>query len=151
MKAAALFHRTVTSCTDRDTLEEAAALLWRHNIGCLPVLGDDGRLIGMITDRDIMIAAFLQGAPLRSMTVSSVMVKEVMTCRADDEIDVIVQQLLARRLRRIPVIDADRRVVGIISLNDIARAAIANQLSAGGIAAVLAALAVPRSLAVSAP
>ena len=151
MKAAALFHRTVTSCTDRDTLEEAAALLWRHNIGCLPVIGDDGRLIGMITDRDIMIAAFLQGAPLRSITVSSVMVKEVMTCHVDDEIDVIVQQLLARRLRRIPVIDADRRVVGIISLNDIARAAIASQLSAGGIAAVLAAIAVPRSLAASAP
>ena len=151
MKAAALFHRTVTSCTDRDTLEQAAGLLWRHNIGCLPVLGDDGRLVGMITDRDIMIAAFLQGAPLRSMTVSSVMIKEVMTCGADDEIDVIVGQLLARRLRRIPVIDADRRVIGIISLNDIARAAIANQLSIGGIAAVLAAIAVPRSLAVSAP
>jgi CBS domain-containing protein len=151
MKAAALFHRTVTSCTDRDTLEEAAALLWRNNIGCLPVLGDDGRLIGMITDRDIMIASFLQGSPLRSMTVSSVMVKEVMTCHAEDEIDAIVQKLLARRLRRIPVIDVDRRVVGILSLNDIARAAIANQLSAGGLAAVLAALAVSRSLAASAP
>lgn len=151
MKVSALFHRTVTSCTDRDTLEHAASLLWRQNIGCLPVVGDDGRLIGMLTDRDIAIAAFLQGAPLRSITVSSVMAKEVLTCHADDEIDAVVDALIAHRLRRIPVIDADRRVVGIVSLNDIARAAIANQLPTGGIAAVLAAIAVPRSLAVTAP
>jgi CBS domain-containing protein len=150
MKVSALFHRTVTSCTDRDTLEHAASLLWRQNIGCLPVLGDDGRLIGMLTDRDIAIAALLQGAPLRSITVSSVMVKEVLTCQADDEIETVVEGLLARRLRRMPVIDADRRVIGILSLNDIARAAIAHQLPTAGIAAVLAAIAVPRSLAATA-
>lgn len=151
MKVAQLFHRTVTCCSERDSLAEATALLWRHNIGCLPVTDDDGRLVGMLTDRDIAIAALLQGAPLRSMTVSSFMIKEVMTCQADDKIDDIVAKLLARRLRRVPVIDGDRRVVGIISLNDIARAAIANQLSSGGLAAMLAALAVPRSLAATAP
>ena len=147
MKVAALFHRTVTSCTHRDTLDEAAALLWRHDIGCLPVLDDDGRLIGMITDRDIAMAAFLQGAPLRSITVSSVMSKEVATCTSEDDIDTVVQTLITRRIRRIPVVDAAGRLIGILSLNDIARAATAQELSAASVASVLAALAVPRSFA----
>lgn len=151
MKVSALFHRTVTSCTYRDTLDQAAALMWRHDIGCLPVLGDDGRLIGMITDRDIAMAGFLQGSPLHSITVSSVMSKDMMTCRADDDVGTIVTMLIARRLRRLPVLDAGGALIGIVSLNDIARAAIANQLPTADVAAVLAAIAVPRSLAVSAP
>jgi CBS domain-containing protein len=149
MKVSALSHRTVTSCTDRDTLEQAAALLWRHGIGCLPVLGDDGRLVGMLTDRDIAMAAFHQGAPLRSIAVSSVMARDIVACHDDDDVDSVVQLLIARRLRRIPVTDADHRVVGILSLNDIARAAIANELPAAGIPAVLAALSVPRPLSIS--
>jgi len=151
MKVSALFHRTVTSCTNRDTLDQAAALLWRHDIGCLPVLGDGGQLIGMITDRDIAMAAFLQGAPLRSITVSSVMSKEMATCEGEDDIETVVQMLIARRIRRVPVVDAQGRLIGIISLNDIARAATANELPTSSVAAVLTALAVPRSFASSAP
>jgi len=151
MKVSALFHRTVTSCTNRDTLDQAAALLWRHDIGCLPVLGDEGQLIGMITDRDIAMAAFLQGAPLRSITVSSVMSKEMATCQSEDDIETVVQTLIARRIRRVPVVDGAGRLIGIISLNDIARAATANELPTAGVAAVLTALAVPRSFASSAP
>jgi CBS domain-containing protein len=151
MKASALFHRSVITCTDRDHLDTAASQLWRHNVGCLPVVGDDGRLVGMITDRDIAIAALLSGGALHSTTVSSVMAKEVMTCRADDEVEAIVEKMTARRLRRVPVTDDKGRLVGILSLNDIARAAIAHQLTPAGVAGVLAAAAVPRSLAVTAP
>ena len=151
MKIAALFHRTVTSCRHRDTLDRAAALLWRNNIGCLPVIGDDDRVIGVITDRDIALAAFLQGAPLRSITVSSVMNKEVIACRIDDDVEATVQRMTAHRLRRMPVLDDDRRLLGIVSLNDIARAAVADQLPLTGRAAVLAAVAVPRSLASTIP
>lgn len=151
MKVSALFHRTVTSCTNRDTLDHAAALLWRHDIGCLPVLGDDGKLIGMITDRDIAMAAFLQGAPLRSITVSSVMSKEMATCKSEDDIETVVQMLIARRIRRLPVLDLAGQLIGIISLNDIARAATANELPTASVAAVLTALAVPRCFASSAP
>ena len=147
MKISALFHRTVTSCTNRDTLARAASQLWEHDIGCLPVLGDDGRLCGMITDRDIAMAAFLQGAPLRSISVSSVMSKEVAACHPDDEVDAVVQTLTARQLHRLPVIDDDRRLIGIVSLNDIARAASAGKIPPASVAKVLAAISVPRSLA----
>jgi CBS domain-containing protein len=147
MKISALFHRNVTSCTNRDTLSHAASQLWQHDIGCLPVLGDDGRLCGMITDRDIAMAAFLQGAPLRSISVSSVMSKEVAACRADEEVDAVVQTLISRQLHRLPVVDDDHRLIGIISLNDIARAASAGKIPAASVAAVLTAISIPRSLA----
>ena len=138
MKVSSLFHRTVTTCTWRDTLEHAAELLWRYDIGCLPVLDDSGKVAGMITDRDICIAAFLQGAPLRSITVSSVMAKEVASCDADDNIFAVLRTMIARQLHRLPVIDADRQLVGIVSLNDIARAANAGMLPATEVASVLA-------------
>src|SRR6201999_3870911 len=96
MKVSALFHHTVISCTDRDHLATVASQLWRHNIGCLPVVGDQGRLIGMITDRDITIAVLLQGSPLPSITVSSVMSKEIMTCQASDDVEVVVERMTTR-------------------------------------------------------
>lgn len=151
MKASALFHRTVITCTHRDRLDTAASQLWRHNIGCLPVVDDDGRLVGMITDRDIALAALLQGGALPSLTVSSVMATDVMTCQAEDEVEAIVETMTAHRLRRVPVTDGDGRLIGILSLNDIARAAVAHQLTPAGVAGVLAAVAVPRSLAATAP
>lgn len=151
MKIASLFHRTVTSCADRDCLDFAASLMWRHNIGCLPVVGDSGQLIGMLTDRDIALAAFLQGSPLRAITVSSVMRKELITCTADDDVEQVLKTMIAHRLRRVPVVDQDGRLVGILSLNDIARAAMANELSPSGMTSVVAAMAVPRSLAAVQP
>lgn len=151
MKISQLCHRSVVTCVDRDHLDHAASLMWWNNIGCLPVLGDDGRLIGMITDRDIAMAALLQGAPLRSVTVSSVMNKEVVTCGEHDDTEVVLQKLIARRLRRIPIVDDDHRVVAIVSLNDIARAAVSNELDPAGVASLLQAVAVPRSLATTRP
>jgi CBS domain-containing protein len=151
MKISALFHRSVTSCTNRDTLSRAASLLWQHDIGCLPVLGDDGRVCGMITDRDIAMAAFLQGAPLRSISVSSVMSKDLAACGPDDDLDAVVQTLIGRQLHRLPVIDDDRRLVGIISLNDLARASSSGKVPAASVAAVMTAISVPRSPASTAP
>lgn len=151
MKISQLCHRSVVTCTDRDHADQAASLMWSNNIGCLPVLGDNGRLVGMVTDRDIAIGALLQGAPLRAITVSTVMSKEVLTCREDDDAETVLKLLFGRRLRRIPLIDDDRRVLGIVSLNDIARAAANNELGPAGIVALTQAIAVPRSLAVNRP
>jgi CBS domain-containing protein len=151
MKIAALFHRTVIKCSNRDHGDVAMSLLWRHNVGCMPVVGDRGELVGMITDRDLAMGAFLQGAPLRAVTVSSVMTKELATCTPDDDVEAVLGQMTGRRLRRLPVVDAEGALIGIVSLNDIARAAVANELPAAGVAAVLAALATPRSLASTAP
>lgn len=151
MKISQLCHHSVVTCTDRDHLDQAASLMWANNIGFMPVVGDDGRLVGTITDRDIAMAALLQGAPLRSVTVSSVMNKEVLTCSEDDEVEPVLQMLIARRLRRIPIVNGDRRVTAIVSLNDIGRAATSNALSPVGVALLLQAISVPRSLATTRP
>lgn len=151
MKIAGVFHRTVTSCADRDGLDFAASLMWRYNVGCLPVLGDLGQLVGMITDRDIALAAFLQGSPLHAITVSSVMRKEMVTCTPDDDVEHVLRTMTAYHLRRVPVVDGGGKLLGILSLNDIARAAMANELSPAGMASVVAAVAVSRSLAAARP
>lgn len=151
MKISQLCHHSVVTCSDRDHLDQAASLMWSNNIGFMPVLGDDGRLVGTITDRDIAMAALLQGSPLRAVTVSSVMNKEVLTCRLDDEVEPVLQTLIMRRLRRVPIVNDDRQVIAIVSLNDIGRAATSNELGAAGVALLLQAISVPRSLATTRP
>src|SRR5215212_5804155 len=123
MKAADLIQREIVTCSERDSLEHVAGLMWKYDIGGLPVAGGDGRVIGMITDRDICMAAYLQGAPLRSITVSSVMSKEVVTCSERDAVRDVEHAMRSRQVRRVPVVDDQGKLVGMISLNDIARAA----------------------------
>ncbi|HET9622023.1 MAG TPA: CBS domain-containing protein [Kofleriaceae bacterium] len=151
MNVSQLCHRSVITCGERDHLDAAMSQMWRHNIGCLPVLGDLGQLRGMITDRDIAVAALLQGGPIHAITVSSVMSKEVLTCRDGDSVAEVLELLTRRRLRRLPVVDDARNVIGILSLNDIARAVVSHQLASDATDGLARAVGVPRSLAANAP
>jgi CBS domain-containing protein len=151
MNVSQLCHRSVITCGERDHLDSAMSMMWRHNIGCLPVLGDMGQLRGMITDRDIAVAAMLQGGPLHALTVSSVMTKEVLTCRDSDSVESLLDRLAQRRLRRVPVVDDQCSVIGILSLNDIARAIADQRLTIDAATALARAVGVARSLAANAP
>ncbi len=142
-----LFHRAVTTCTPRDNLEAAAGLMWRFDIGCLPVLDEAGKVVGMLTDRDISMAAFLQGCPLRSIVVGSVMSKEPATCTAETSVGDVLHAMTKRQIHRMPVVDIEGRLIGIISLNDIARAANAGKLSLADVGQTLVAIATPRWIA----
>jgi CBS domain-containing protein len=144
MHAADLFQREIMTCSERDSLEHVAGLMWKHDIGCLPVTSHDGLLIGMVTDRDVSMAAYLQGAPLRSITVSSVMSKEVVTCRELDDVRDVERAMQNRQVRRVPVIDNDDRLLGMITINDIARAAHEGKLPSADVASTLAAISRPR-------
>lgn len=144
MKISSLIHRSVTSCTTHDTLERAAQLMWDHDIGCLPVIDDQGHVAGMVTDRDICMAAYMQGAPLRAIPVANAMAKHVFSCTEDDEVSAVEQTLSAHQIHRMPVIDAQGHPVGIVSINDIARAASAGQVPPSEIASTLAAVSAPR-------
>jgi CBS domain-containing protein len=147
MEISSLVHKTITSCTNRDSLQDVANLMWRHDIGALPVLDADGCVVGMITDRDVCMAAFLQGAPLRSIAVSTAMAKEVVTCKPTDDIRRVIDKMSERQIRRLPVVDDQQRLLGIISLNDIARAASAGKLAPADVVRTLAAISAPRGLA----
>jgi len=121
VKVRDLMATDVKCCAAYNTLNTAAQLMWDNDIGCVPVVDQDGHVIGMLTDRDVCMAAFIQGVPLTGSLVTSAMSKEVFSCTPDKDIAEAEKLMREKQIRRLPVIDAQRRVIGIISLNDIAR------------------------------
>jgi CBS domain-containing protein len=113
----------VKTCRPSDSLDAAAQLMWEADCGCVPVVDAGERVVGMITDRDVAMAAFFQGVPLRSSAVKTAMAATVLACRPDDDVSVAAETMRANRVRRLPVIDERDVLVGIVSLNDLARAA----------------------------
>ncbi len=100
------------------TIRDAARLMAQIDVGVLPV-GENDRLVGMITDRDIAIRAV--GADKGPQTpIREAMSKEVLYCFEDDDLDDVMQNMADIKLRRLPVLDRDKRLVGILSLGDIA-------------------------------
>jgi CBS domain-containing protein len=120
MKVESLMKRAVRSCRAEDTLQTAARLMWDNDCGCVPVVDDARHVIGMITDRDICMAALHQGRPLAELVVSSAMSWRVVSVRPGDGIDVAEERMRASQIRRLPVVDEAGRIVGLVSLADIA-------------------------------
>ena len=102
------------------TIAEAAKMMAASDCGALPV-GENDRLIGMITDRDIAIRAVAAGKGPDSL-VGDVMSKEICYCFADQDLGEITANMGDTKVRRLPVVDRHKRLVGIVSLGDIARA-----------------------------
>jgi len=100
------------------TIRDAARLMAELDCGCLPV-GEDGRLVGMITDRDIAVRAVAAGRSLKT-PIREVMSLEVKYCFEDAQVDEVAQNMADIKVRRLPVLDHGKRLVGIISLGDIA-------------------------------
>jgi CBS domain-containing protein len=104
------------------SVEEAAALLAREDIGVVPVCGPDGRLLGMVTDRDIVVKVVAQGRQPAEVAIGDLADQpEVVTIGADDPIQEAVETMKRHKVRRLPVIDG-HTVVGMLSQGDIARA-----------------------------
>jgi CBS domain-containing protein len=126
IKTAKLMRPDVVTCGSTDTLERAAQLMWDHDIGCVPAVDADGRLVGMLTDRDVCMAAYTRGAPLRDISVAETMATHVYSCTADSDVHIVEKLMAEHQVHRMPVIDGEARPIGLISLNDIARAASGN-------------------------
>lgn len=99
------------------SIVDAAKMMAECDCGVLPV-GENDRLVGMITDRDIVLRALAQGKD-SSTKIREVMSKEVKYCRAEDDIDNVAQNMGDLQIRRLPVLDENKRLVGILSLGDI--------------------------------
>lgn len=123
MKAQDLMSRNVCTCSPETSLHEAAHTMWTCDVGCLVVTDQDRRPIGMITDRDIAMAAYTQGVPLRDAQVKSAMARNLLACAADSSLSEVETLMNRAQIRRVPVVDSLGRLVGIVSLADIARAA----------------------------
>lgn len=116
-----LMSRTVYHCTAERSLRETAHLMRRHDVGCLPVVDDEGSPIGVLTDRDICMAASERDEPLHELTVGCAMSKGVFSCRDTDSIDVAERTMRDWQVYRLPVVNALGALVGVVSLTDIAR------------------------------
>lgn len=101
------------------TLQEAANLMKIHDYGFIPV-GENDRLIGTVTDRDIAIRAVAQGKDPRTTTLRDIMSKDVLFSFEDDDLQTVADKMEEAQVRRMIVLNKDKRMVGIISLGDVA-------------------------------
>jgi CBS domain-containing protein len=110
-------------CVPRDSVVTAAMLMRSQNIGSIPVVSDhDSRkVIGMVTDRDLAMRVIAEQREYYSTHVGDVMSKDVVTCQTDDDYDEVLDAMEKHQVRRIPVVDSEKRLVGIIAQADVAR------------------------------
>ena len=121
MKVAQIMNTDVFLTAPNRSIREAAETMQRMDVGSLPV-GDRDRLIGMVTDRDIAIRAVARG--MNSETpVRDVMTQEIRYCFDDQDVDDVARNMAELQVRRLPVINRDKRLVGFVSLADFAHGA----------------------------
>jgi CBS domain-containing protein len=111
----------VRTCCFSDSLNRAAELMWEHDCGAVPVVDAEGRLSGIITDRDICMAAYTQGVALSAIRVGDTMSVPAHACRADDTVAKAATLMAEAEVRRLPVVDKEDYPIGIVSVADIAR------------------------------
>jgi CBS domain-containing protein len=112
--------RDVATIEPTATLEAAIALLAQRRIGALVVLGPERRLIGILSERDIVRVLATQGAGALSAPLAQVMTRKVSTCSESDTVSAIMEQMTAGKFRHVPVLDQDR-LVGIVSIGDVVK------------------------------
>ena len=105
--------------TPETPVTEAAQLMKSDDIGSLPIL-DGEQLAGMVTDRDIVVRAIAEGKDPRGMPVREVASRELVTVHADDDLSTALKLMAAQQVRRLPVVDDDNRLVGIVAQADVA-------------------------------
>ena len=108
-------------CGRNDSLNDAARLMWEHDCGVIPVVKEDGRIAGIVTDRDICMAAYTKGKPLGSIPVAEAMAPRVFSCRVDDTLESVAQVMSDNQVHRLPVLDPEDRPVGLASFTDLVR------------------------------
>jgi CBS domain-containing protein len=117
MKVSDVMTRGATLANPNDTIMAVARRMADEDLGFLPV-GDDERLVGMITDRDIVVRAVAQGRDPNAVKVSEVMTEDIRYCFEDEDLDHVVQNMGNLQVRRLPVMNRDKRLVGVVSLAD---------------------------------
>ena len=117
---ASVMTRNPQCVTEQDSLQDVARLLLDCDCGSLPVVGENERLIGMITDRDIVVRVVAQGRDCSQATVRDAMTSEVHSVREDDSLESVFHMMPENQGRRIPVVDENQRVIGIVAQADLA-------------------------------
>lgn len=121
MKVRNIVQHKAKVCYGDTSLAEAAAMMLEHNYGILPVVESmTGKLCGVITDRDICMGALTQSLPLERIPVRHCCSREIYSAKMDDDIEVVHDLMSKHRIRRVPIIAEDDRVIGLVSIDDLA-------------------------------
>ena len=115
-----LMKHEVRTCHPYNSLNDAAQIMWEEACGSVPVVSEDFRPVGFLTDRDISMAAYTQGRPLGELKVETAMARSVVSCGSEDDLTHAAQVMRDNCVRRLPVIDSRGVLVGLLSLDDIA-------------------------------
>ena len=128
MQVQELMTRSVKACSLTDSLDRVARVMRDADLGCLPVLDGGLHVAGIVTDRDICLAAYRQGQPLAAIPVTTAMSRAVITCHPEDEIAIAERLLQEHHIRRLPIVDDVQSLLGILTLTDLARRAAADRI-----------------------
>ena len=109
-------------CMPGDSVSKVAQVMKKEDVGPVPIVenGPAGKLVGMVTDRDLAMKIVAEGRDTKTTKAEEVMSRKLVTCRAEDDVEKALAAMSENQLRRVPVIDNEDRVVGIIAQADIA-------------------------------
>jgi CBS domain-containing protein len=146
MRVQEIMTKEVWTCRPEETLAAVAKLMWDHDVGTVPVVAADGKLVGILTDRDLCMTAYFTGSPLGSIPVSHAMSKKVFCARPGQTVAAAEELMRSKQVHRLPVLDEAGKLVGMVSLSDLARAARrgAKGIDGSAVTATLAAIVEPR-------
>jgi CBS domain-containing protein len=125
MRADEFMSKPVVTCQSNESLEQAARKMWDHDCGAIPIVNDEGTLVGILTDRDICMSAMMQSGSLGDLPIHTALAnKAVFAVTPEVGIEQVRELMSSQQIRRIPVVDTEHKPVGIISTNDLVRAAV---------------------------
>ena len=127
MKVREIMSNRVLSLRHNDTVSQAAELLCKNNVGSLPIV-TDGELVGMLTDRDIVLRCVAGRSDATQMRIGEIMSTKLVTVSPEDSVEHAMELMAEHRIRRLPVVEKTR-VVGMLSLADVARANVGGLLA----------------------
>jgi CBS domain-containing protein len=119
MKISEVMSNAVEIVGTEASLYEIAKKMKKSDCGCVVVVKDD-RLVGMVTDRDIALRCIAENHHPEEMVAEKIMTRDILYCRDTDDTDDVVRNMALNKVRRLPVLNADKRLVGIVSLGDLA-------------------------------
>ena len=158
MNVEQIMTKDVATCGPDDTLNDAARLMWERDCGFVPVAepSPNRRLVGIVTDRDLCMAAYTRGRSLGEIRIGDVMSTGVRSCKPSDDLAAAETTMRDSQVHRLPVVDDADQLLGVISLADIAREAAREagskrqEVTVAEIGETLAAIRQPREIAATA-
>lgn len=114
--------KDLSCCLPGDTAQKVAQLMKTEDVGSVPIVDNlpSKKLLGVVTDRDLAIKVVAEGRDPRSVRIENVMTRQVVTCKPENDLQQALDAMAQHQIRRIPVVDSDRRVIGIIAQADVA-------------------------------